>query len=505
MNQYDVIVVGAGNAGLSAAATTCLNGLKTLVLERNLLPGGSASSFCRGRFEFEPSLHEICNIGSEEQCGSFRKLLLSYQADVDFCIEKTAFRVIADTKQGYDITVPACIDGFCQAIEKEVPGSYDSVAAVFCLAEKIDAALAYLSKGKPDPAVLASEHIDFLRMASHSVDECLNALKMPKKAQDIVKTYWPYLGASTSELDFALYATMLSRYIKNYPAVPSMKSHELSLAVEDVIRKNGGDIRYNSEVTELLFDGDRACGVRVGDTAFYADYIVLNCFPETAYQKLMPENMTPVRARQLANARKTGPLFFTVYLGLDATAEELGIRDYTVFLYPTPDSIEQYHTRDCAEEAFTIVNCLNVTVPDASPKGTCTLFLTSMLSEKGWGDIKPEEYKKAKNRIADSIIKQYESKMKLSIRPHIEEIAIAAPPTFARYLATPDGTPYGYEIQSWDTMIARIMSAKKEQFVKGVYFTGAHGERADGYSSTYAHGHSVANQIVREAKKDGRI
>ena len=66
-NQYDVIVVGAGNGGLVAAATTAKSGLKTLLLEKNNLPGGCASSFVRGRFEFEPSLHELCSVGTEEE------------------------------------------------------------------------------------------------------------------------------------------------------------------------------------------------------------------------------------------------------------------------------------------------------------------------------------------------------------------------------------------------------------------------------------------------------
>ncbi len=505
MNRYDVIVVGAGNAGLSAAATTSMNGLKTLLLERNLVPGGSATSFCRGRFEFEASLHEMCNVGTKEQNGTFRELMALYGADVDWCIEKTAFRVIAETKQGYDITAPSGIEDFCQAIENEVPGSYDSVAAVFTLARKVDEALAYMSQGRLDPAVLAKEHTDFLRMASHSTDECLNALGMPKKAQDILKTYWPYLGAATDELDFAFYITVLNRYIKIYPAVPAMRSHGLSLSTEAVIRKNGGEIRYDSEVTGVIFDGDRACGVQVDNETFYADYILLNCFPETAYEKLIPEDMIPPRAHQLANARKTGPLFFTVYLGLDATAEELGIKDYTVFLYDSPDSISQYKTRDNADDAFIIVNCLNIIDPESSPEGTSTLFLTLLLSEEGWGDVRPEDYKKVKNRIAERMIKTYESKMNVSILPHIEEIVIGAPPTFARYLATPDGTPYGYELLSWDTMISRLMSLGKEQFIKGLYFVGAHGERADGYSSTYAHGNSVANKVIREAKKNGRL
>jgi prolycopene isomerase len=64
--RYDVIVVGAGNAGLVAAATTAKNGLSTLLLEKHNLPGGCATSFCRGRFEFEPSLHELASVGTAE-------------------------------------------------------------------------------------------------------------------------------------------------------------------------------------------------------------------------------------------------------------------------------------------------------------------------------------------------------------------------------------------------------------------------------------------------------
>ena len=70
MNNYDVIVVGAGNGGLAAAAKTAKEGFKTLVLEKHNLPGGCATSFCRGRFEFAPSLHELCHYCTAEELDS---------------------------------------------------------------------------------------------------------------------------------------------------------------------------------------------------------------------------------------------------------------------------------------------------------------------------------------------------------------------------------------------------------------------------------------------------
>ena len=73
--EYDAVVIGAGNGGLTAAATLAAKGVKTLLLEQHNLPGGFATSFVRGRFEFEPSLHEISDFGPQEDKGNLRKLL----------------------------------------------------------------------------------------------------------------------------------------------------------------------------------------------------------------------------------------------------------------------------------------------------------------------------------------------------------------------------------------------------------------------------------------------
>ena len=82
MKKYDVIVIGAGNGGLAAAATCAKEGLSTLLLERHNIPGGSASSFVRGRFEFEPSLHELAGVGGPpDDLGQIEDMFLSKATD----------------------------------------------------------------------------------------------------------------------------------------------------------------------------------------------------------------------------------------------------------------------------------------------------------------------------------------------------------------------------------------------------------------------------------------
>lgn len=501
MNKWNVIVVGAGNAGLTAAATALSKGKKVLLLERNAVPGGSATSFCRGRFEFESALHEMASVGTQEKPGSVRRMFESFGIPIDWHTEKNLYRVIADGEDGFDVTMPVGTEAFCDAIEEAVPGCRESVEAFFKCVKKIDAGIGYLSSGAVDPKVLLTEHGDFLRMASHSIDECMNALEIPKKAQDILKVYWTYLGTPTDEMDMVHFGAMMIRYVEGSPAIPGQKSHELSLGLESAIRKMGGEIRYHAEVEEILIEDGRAVGVRVGEEKLYADAIICNCFPDTVYKSYLPKEAVPDRAKQLANARVYGMPFFTVYLGLNRTKEELGIKDYSVFLFDSPDSKEQFDSCSSTDHMMVIGNCLNCVIPDATPAGTSSLFLTTMLTEEVFRNVTPETYYRLKNEIADRMIRKYEEKLHLNLREHIEEIVIAAPPTFARYLNTPNGTPYGYRITPYDRMLTRIMSASKEQFIKGLAFVGAHGERGDGYSSAYANGNAVAKQVCREESK----
>ncbi|MBW2103106.1 MAG: NAD(P)/FAD-dependent oxidoreductase [Deltaproteobacteria bacterium] len=83
MERFDAIVVGAGNGGLTAAAGLAQKGLKVLLLERHNIPGGCATSFCRGRFEFEVALHQLSGMGSPEKPGPLRMGVLDHVEPIE--------------------------------------------------------------------------------------------------------------------------------------------------------------------------------------------------------------------------------------------------------------------------------------------------------------------------------------------------------------------------------------------------------------------------------------
>ena len=499
--SYDVIVVGAGNAGLAAAATAAKGGLKTLLLEKHNLPGGCATSFRRGRFEFEPSLHELASVGTKERPDAVYRIFDELGARVDWRYEHDIFRAIVKGEGGYDVTLKAGVEAFCDSLEQAVPGCRASVRAIFDVIDNCHEALAYITKmkGKPNKLVMALRYGDFMRASSHSAEEVLTALGVPEKARNILCTYWGYLGVPTDELNAMHFLNMLGCYVVDGAAMPHLRSHELSLSLADVIVRNGGEIWYNSPVTRFLYDGGGAvCGVEANGRELRAKEVVSNVIPNGVFSLSDPAKV-PERDRKLANARSFGISVATIYLGLDCTREELGFKDYTVFIMGDANPRKQYENR--REDGIYIVNCLNSVIPDSSPAGTCTLFFTiPVFGSDVPEDLKPEDYGKYKRAIAEKYIADAERVLGLSIREHIEEISVATPVTFARYLGTPEGTIYGYRLSGWDNLLARISSEREDCTIPHLSFCGGHAVRGDGYSCAYITGNTVGKRVVRRVK-----
>ena len=498
-NKYDLIVIGAGNGGLMSAAYAAKNGLKTLVLERHNIPGGCATSFVRGRFEFEPSLHELCFVGNKEKPSTIYTLFDGLGANIDWQYDYNCFRVINKSEDGYDAIIRSGEQAFVDSLEEAVPGSRESAIKFFELAKMTKDAMDYLDT-HTIPAKLLTEYIDMVKTGSHSIGELLDYIGMPKKAQDILLTYWCYLGVPADDLNGLHFCSMVYSYIVDGAAMPAKRSHELSSALCKVILDNGGEIWYNSEVTGLIFsDQGRVVGVKVGDREIFAEEVFSNAIPHNIYN-ISERRHVPKKMRKLANCRNFGLAVATAYIGLDCTKEELGLKDYTIFVTRDRDTRKQYD--NCGDMSLYIVNCLNVVVPDATPEGTCTLFLTMPLFNKDFPqDLTPEQYKRYKTDLTEKYIKDFEETMGIDIMSHIEEISIATPVTFARYLNTPQGTIYGYECSGWDNVMLRNIMDKMDPRIPGLTFVGGHTESGDGYNAAYQSGYTKIMKVIKEMQR----
>lgn len=496
--QYDVIVIGAGNGGLSAAADAACAGLKTLVIERHNLPGGSASSFVRGRFEFETALHELFDLGNEKNPGTVWQLFDHYGIHLKWYYEQQMMHIIVPNR--VSLTLPTGIDNFLDTMEKAVPGCRDSVARALACGKKGGEALTYINNQHPSQLTLLTKYGDFLKMCACSAREGFQAVGVPDKAAHLMETYWSYLGGTEDQMDFFTMIVMLYNYLTQRPAMPAHKSHEMSLALVDSLYRHGGNIWYSCEVSQLLMDGQQVTGVIANGHEIHSRFVIADVSPTTIITKLLPKGVSaPKQNIKLTNARKFAYSLETMYIGLNKSAEELGIRDYSTFIVNDLDPVKQAAATSHNQKGTFIANCLNCFVPDASPKGTCTLFFTAMGDPKYWANLKPEEYFRAKNQRMKDWVDHYERCTGIHIRPYIEEASFASDVTFARYLGTPNGSPYGYQIQRWDNIVPRLINMDKEQMFSHLEITGAAAENIDGYNCCYTNGFLHAQKVIKEA------
>ncbi len=509
MKTYDAIVVGSGCAGLAAALEMITSGKKTLLIEKHNLPGGCASSFCRGRFEFEPSLHELCGVGSEENPGDVRTLMDRYGVKVQWQRVDDCFRCISRYSDWtpMDVTLPAGVDAFVDKIEEYVPGSRKPMTAFFELLHELNELVKYLDSPKISVSHLLKSYKNVFKSAGYSSAEVFDALGLPQKCQDILSVYWSYLGVDINHLSFFHYASMVYNYITLGAYIPTHTSHEISNAMAERFRSLGGDIKFNCCAKEFIFDGDRCCGVATNAGDFYADVIFANINPDIIYGRMMPKSLVPAREKKLSAARNRdfGARMFTVYLGLNKTAEELGIKDYSIFLSDSANSEREFNSlKKIDTNNYSIFLCYNIVNPEASPEGTSMCSFTTMFTTADdWNNVTDEEYIKLKNSLAKKIISNFESKTGIELTPYIEEISIASPLTFARYLGVPEGSVYGYMTKDWDSILSRIASQGADFPIKGLKPIGTSGQRGDGYSSTYMCGSIVAKAALKELNGKG--
>lgn len=505
--NYDVIVIGAGNAGLMAALTIAEKGKKVLVLESNSGPGGLATSFVRGRFEFEASLRELKSVGSETDKGILRKIFDEYDLNekIEWIELPEAYKLIKKSTQKEIYSIPFGVDEFIKKMEEYVPESKDKLTEFFELLKEVYEAVQYIENSNEEINYdyFKEKYPNFSTVSSYSLQTVLDRLKMPQKLQELISSYWIYFGASSININFAHYASAFYELLTKKAYIPKNRSYELSCIIERKIRNYGGKVWYNEEVKNIIVQDNKVIGVKTQNGNTYTtNYVVCNSSPFNLYSSLIDSKSVPQYALKLTNSRKLGNTALTIYSGLNKSAENLGINNYMYFLYNSLDSNVEFEGMKSISSNTMIVTCLNNAIKDASPSETTILNITALYVDNCWDKVVNEEnYYAYKEKIASKLIEELEKALEVNIKEYIEEIEISTPVTYSKQNASPDGCVNGYMVNNVDSILARTLNKNEEYLLNGLRTCGSYSYYGSGYDSTYRNGYEVGKSILKDIEK----
>ena len=496
MDSYDAVVIGAGNGGLTASAALAQKGLKVLLLERHNIPGGCATSFCRGRFEFEVALHQLSGLGTPEKPGPLRLALgsLGVLEDLEFVEMPDLYSV--SMPDGFRIGLKADKEQAISELQEKFPHEKEAIDKFFDLAyDYANQMLAAFYFNDPDPS--REKYPALYEYALKPAGEVLDEIFSDHLLKTVLSVYWGYLAIPPTRLSFAYLAMLLFTYLEFKPFHIKGGSQALSNAIVNRFLSQGGSVRFNCGVKKILVEKGRVRGVVTerGDQ-IETKYVVSNASPVSTYVQLIDPEHVPGEVLREMGGRSLSPSGFVMFIGCDCEPDALGITEATNFLLDSTDFTDsifsQMRQLDIGGQLL-VLSCYDVADPDFSPPGTCQLNVVTLKYGEPWLRIPPTQYHRAKYRCAEDMLRRV-TEIFPEVRNHMEEVDVATPLTHMRYLGHPNGSIYGFEQHTKDSL---FFQPGRYSPIEGLYF--ASGWVGDcGFQPTLQAGMSAAKSIVRK-------
>ena len=458
-NHYDVIIIGAGVSGLTSSALFRKAGLSCCVVEMNPIPGGYLQGFNRKDYRFDSAIHWINNLGPDGLVTRIFEII-----GTDYPKVKEQRRIRRFVTDYYDYLVTNNPDDYKNALIRDFPEDKKGIERFFKTAKVLAKRLeshTYLSRTWDSmnfvervkhTAKMINFIIPFIPLVRFTGDEGVQkGLKKYFSNPNLRRIY-------SSESDLLSCLIPISwAYSNDFQTPPEGGSQTIPEWLEHVTTTLGGDIFYKTKVNKIILDGDTAVGIKAEhrgeESTIKGKYIIAACDAELLYTKLLPKSKLGDEWKAKLNKAEMYASAFTVGLGLDCPAEDLGLDEENIYLYD-PDLPRKKlgdgdpHTSGMHVLASTVRD-KSLSLPE---HGTVTIFIPGFIEQHDYwkterdengGYIRGEAYKKCKQEVADILIDRLEDKLIPNLRKHIVYIDIATPITHQRYTGNKDGTMMG--------------------------------------------------------------
>lgn len=324
--KHDIIVVGGGHNGLTAACYLQKAGFKVLVVERLDRAGGGAwteeATLPGFKHNLASVFHGILHLGPVYKDLELQKYGAEY-------IWPDA-QVAAAFTDGRCLVFYRDLDKTCKEIarfsEKDAE-TYRNLATMFRTV--LDNMIGPWFFNPPVPNSISSlafessvEGLDMMRMQLSSPKNIVNELFESNAIKSLLLSFIKEFGGAPDTYGFGVFVPMMLGET-HYPhgwAICKGGSGNLAKAYVKCLEDHGGEVMTNAQVSKILVDGKRATGVQLADgTIIEAGKLVLtNLEPHTTFLDLIgEEKLEPPFVHSVKRWRHESTILFHTHLALD--------------------------------------------------------------------------------------------------------------------------------------------------------------------------------------------
>jgi len=462
--DYDAIIIGAGIGGLTCGCYLAKAGLKTLIVEKNMKPGGYCTSFRRGVFHFNACAHSL---GGLRKNGVLSQVLKDLNININ--INRCDPLDIIITPE-YRINIWNNLEKTIGEFQFNFPREAAGIKNFFNFIDNC--------QGSSFHSLTRITFKDILD--NYFKDEALRSI--------ISYPLFGNSGLPPSKISAFNAVTIFKDFIVGGGYYFEKGIQELPNALVDKFKEFGGKIIFSSCVNKIEVDNNQANGVKLDNgNLITSKYIISNADARETFYEFIGKKFLSNSLINKLNSLNPTLSTFSLYLGIDKRLELL-FKPYSNIWYFPHNNLERiYQTAQGGEIGHLDWFLFFVSEDKRS------IVMSTNISYKS-----SDYWKINKIKLTGIFIKKLEVLIP-ELANHVTVIDASTPDTLQRWTSNYKGASFGWEGTPSQFAITGLSQTTP---INNLYLTGHWTTQAQGISGVAYLGNATAKLILAKEKSN---